>query len=211
MTDFRFRRVLVMACALAAVADGNGQTTADPLAARSKGRPDAPITVYEMSDFQCPYCRAFTLNTLPALEREYVQPGKVRFVFINLPLTSTHAHALAAAEVAMCAARQNRFWPVHDLLFRRQPQWADLADAGPYLLALGDSGGLDHKRLAQCVSSKATEPEIKADAARAARAGANRTPTFYVEGGLLEGAAPVEVFRQVLDSIYRSKTASRPR
>ena len=183
----------------------------DPLASRAKGRPDAPVTVYEMSDFQCPYCRAFTLNTLPALEREYVQPGKVRFVFINLPLTSTHAHALAAAEVAMCAARQNRFWPVHDLLFRRQPQWADLADAGPYLLALGDSAGLDHKRLAQCVSSKATEPEIKADAARAARAGANRTPTFYVEGGLLEGAAPVEVFRQVLDSIYRSKTASPPR
>jgi len=61
------------------------------------------------------------------------------------------------------------------------------------------------------VRSKATEPEITADAARAARAGANRTPTFYVEGGLLEGAAPVEVFRQVLDSIYRSKTASRPR
>ena len=211
MTDLRFRRVLVIACALAAVADGNGQTAPDPLAARSKGRRDAPVTVYEMSDFQCPYCRDFTLNTLPALEREYVRPGKVRFVFINLPLTSTHAHAVAAARVAMCAARQNRFWPVHDLLFKRQPQWSGLADPGPYLLALGDSGGLDHARLAQCVRSKATEPEITADAARAARAGANRTPTFYVEGGLLEGAAPVEVFRQVLDSIYRTKTASRPR
>ena len=211
MTDLRFRGVLAVACALAVVSDGNGQTAADPLAARSKGRRDAPVTVYEMSDFQCPYCRDFTLNTLPALEREYVQPGKVRFVFINLPLTSTHAHAVAAARVAMCAARQNRFWPVHDLLFKRQPQWAGLADPGPYLLALGDSGGLDHARLAQCVRSKATEPEITADAARAARAGANRTPTFYVEGGLLEGAAPVEVFRQVLDSIYRTKTASRPR
>src|SRR6184192_3449908 len=91
MTDLRFRRVLVIACALAAVADGNGQTAPDPLAARSKGRRDAPVTVYEMSDFQCPYCRDFTLNTLPALEREYVQPGKVRFVFINLPLTSTRS------------------------------------------------------------------------------------------------------------------------
>src|SRR2546427_3969651 len=122
MTDLRFRRVLVIACALAAVADGNGQTAPDPLAARSKGRRDAPVTVYEMSDFQCPYCRDFTLNTLPALEREYVQPGKVRFVFINLPLTSTHAHAVAAARVAMCAARQNRFWPVHDLLFKRSEE-----------------------------------------------------------------------------------------
>jgi len=211
MTDLRFRGVLAVACALAVVSDGNGQTAPDPLAARSKGRRDAPVTVYEMSDFQCPYCRDFTLNTLPALEREYVQPGKVRFVFINLPLTSTHAHAVAAAEVAMCAARQERFWPVHDLLFRRQPQWAGLADPGPYLLALGDSAGLDHARLAQCVRSKATRVEITADAARAARAGATKTPTFYVEGGLLEGAAPAEVFRQLLDSIYGSKTASRPR
>ncbi len=203
-------RILLL-CAALLVPLSPTYSQRDPLASRSKGRADAPVTVYEMSDFQCPYCRDFTLNTLPALEREYVQPGKVRFVFINLPLTSTHAHAVAAAQVAMCAARQNRFWPVHDLLFRRQPQWAGLADPGPYLLALGDSGGLDHARLAQCVRSKATEPEITADAARAARAGANRTPTFYVEGGLLEGAAPVEVFRQVLDSIYRGKTASRPR
>ena len=203
-------RILLL-CAALLVPLSPTYSQRDPLASRSKGRADAPVTVYEMSDFQCPYCRDFTLNTLPALEREYVQPGKVRFVFINLPLTSTHAHAVAAAQVAMCAARQNRFWPVHDLLFRRQPQWAGLADPGPYLLALGDSGGLDHARLAQCVRSKATEPEITADAARAARTGANRTPTFYVEGGLLEGAAPVEVFRQVLDSIYRGKTASRPR
>ena len=111
----------------------------------------------------------------------------------------------------MCAARQERFWPMHDLLFQRQPQWAGLADPGPYLLALGDSAGLDHARLAQCVRSKATRVEITADAARAARAGATKTPTFYVEGGLLEGAAPAEVFRQLLDSIYGSKTASRPR
>src|SRR5213080_1795268 len=83
----------LLGTALAAVSAGNGQ--ADPLAARTKGRRDAPVTVYEMSDFQCPYCRDFTLHTLPALEREYVQPGKVRFVFINLPLTSTHAHAVA--------------------------------------------------------------------------------------------------------------------
>src|SRR5439155_1071205 len=127
----------------------------DPLASRSKGRADAPVTVYEMSDFQCPYCRDFTLNTLPALEREYVQPGKVRFVFINLPLTSTHAHAVAAAQVAMCAARQNRFWPVHDLLFKRQLQWAGLADPGPYLLALGDSVALE---LTHCASRAWSRP-----------------------------------------------------
>src|SRR5213593_2629403 len=89
----------------------SGATQSDPLAARSKGRPDAPVTVYEMSDFQCPYCRAFALTTMPILEREYVQTGKVRLVYINLPLTTLHANAARAAELAVYAARQGKFWP----------------------------------------------------------------------------------------------------
>src|SRR5207302_9088046 len=89
---------------LTAVSAATGQAPAsppspDPLAARAKGRPDAPVTVYEMSDFQCPYCRSFALTTMPLLEKEYVQTGKVRFVYINLPLTTRHPNAAAAAEL----------------------------------------------------------------------------------------------------------------
>ncbi len=198
------RRIAAALALLALPAWGGHQS--DPLAARSLGRADAPVVVYEMSDFQCPYCRQFALTVFPTLEREFVHTGKVRFVYVNLPLTALHRHALAAAAVAMCAARQNRFWPVHDLLFQRQERWAAQEEPGPYLLALADSAGADSAELAQCVTSRATEPEIRADAARAARSGAHSTPTFYIEGSLLEGAAPVEAFRQVLDSIYRSKT-----
>ncbi len=186
---------------------GWGRRQSEPLAARSRGRPDAPVTVYEMSDFQCPYCRTFALTTLPVLEREYVATGKVRLVYINLPLTTLHAHAAAAAEVAMCAARQQKFWPLHDLLFRHQDDWAKLPEPRAYWLALGDSAGLDRARLSACVTTGATAALVRADAERARRAGATSTPTFYIEGGLLEGAAPVEVFRAVLDSIYTSKTA----
>ncbi len=182
----------------------------DPIAARAKGRVDAPVTVYEMSDFQCPYCREFALATMPLLEREYIQPGKVRFVYVNLPLTSLHNNAASAAEVALCAARQRRFWPMHDLLFRHQDQWATLASPRAVLLALGDSAGLDRARLTRCVASGATAAAVRADAERARRSGATSTPTFYIEGALLEGAAPVSVFRTVLDSIYRSKTATPP-
>jgi protein-disulfide isomerase len=182
----------------------------DPLAARAKGRADAPVTVYEMSDFQCPYCREFALGTMPVLEREYIQAGKVRFVYINLPLSSVHKNAASAAEVALCAARQRRFWPMHDLLFRHQDQWAPLPSPQRFLLALGDSAGLDRAGLARCVASGATAAEVRADAERARRSGATSTPTFYIEGALLEGAAPVTVFRAVLDSIYRSKTATPP-
>jgi protein-disulfide isomerase len=190
---------------------GAGVIQSDSLATRTKGRSDAPVTVYEMSDFQCPYCRDFALTTLPLLEREYVQAGKVRFVYINLPLSSVHPNAAAAAEVALCAARQQRFWPMHDLLFRHQKQWATLASPRAYLLALGDSAGLDQARLTSCVTSRATAGDVRADAERASRSGATTTPTFYVEGGLLEGAAPIAVFRVVLDSIYRSKTTTGPR
>src|SRR5882762_10986500 len=121
---------------------GGRVTQSDPLAARTKGRSDAPVTVYEMSDFQCPYCREFALGTMPLLEREYIQAGKVRFVYINLPLSSVHRNAVSAAEVALCAARQQRFWAMHDLLFRHQDQWAALPSPRAYLLALGDSAGL---------------------------------------------------------------------
>jgi protein-disulfide isomerase len=183
---------------------------ADPLAARSKGRPDAAVTVYEMSDFQCPYCRGFALETMPLLEQEYVATGKVRLVYINLPLTSAHRNAFAAAALALCAARQNRFWPLHDLLFHHQNDWAPLPEPRAYLLALGDSAGLDRAKLARCVTSQATAPEVEADAARARRAGARSTPTFYIEGGLIEGAPPIGVLRVVLDSIYQAKTTKAP-
>jgi protein-disulfide isomerase len=163
-----------------------------------------------MSDFQCPYCRGFALETMPALEREYVATGKVRLVYIMLPLTSAHPNAFAAAAVALCAARQNRFWPLHDLLFRHQNDWAPLPEPRAYLLALGDSAGLDRVKLTRCVTSQATAPEVEADAARARRAGARSTPTFYIEGGLIEGAPPIGVLRVVLDSIYQAKTTKAP-
>ena len=99
---------------------------------------------------------------------------------------------------------------MHDVLFRRQDQWAALASPRAYLLALGDSAGLDRARLASCVASGATAADVQADAERARRSGATSTPTFYIEGALLEGAAPVTVFRAVLDSIYRTKTATPP-
>lgn len=180
----------------------------DPLAARAKGRPRAPVLVYEMADFQCPACRQFFVSTLPTIEQDYIRTGKVRWVFVNYPLTQLHPNAAAAAELAMCAARQGRFWPMHDLLYRHQPEWAPLPDPGGYFRTLGaDSAGLRADSLAVCVTSRATAAEVEQDAAAARRAGANATPSFYIEGGLLSGAWPVADFRRVLDSIYLAKTA----
>lgn len=187
-----------------------GQTPGrDPLASRSKGAPTAPVTVYEMSDFQCPYCRKHALEVFPTIEREYLQTGKVRWVFINLPLVSIHANALPAAELAMCAARLGKFWPVHDLLFQHQETWAPLKEPGPFLLSLADSVKLPRAPLVKCLESEAARAEIQAEAQGSERAGAASTPTFYIEGGLLTGARPTELWREVLDSIYSEKAGKK--
>jgi protein-disulfide isomerase len=200
------RAALVLPGLLLASCDLAAQQQSTAIATRSMGSPTAPVTVYEMSDFQCPYCRQFALETFRALEKEYVSPGKVRWIFVNFPLTSIHPNAVAAAGTALCAARQGAFWPMHDLLYTHQDTWAPLKQPGPFLLSLADSAGISKPKLLECVKSPATESEIRAEAEGAERAGASSTPTFYIEGGLLVGAHPLPLFRQVLDSIYAEKS-----
>ena len=185
-----------------------GVSVQDPLAARTKGRPNAPITVYEMADFQCPACRDFALSTLPAIERDFIHTGKVRWVFVNFPLTQIHKNAVPAAQVAMCAARQDKFWAMHDALYQRQPQWAALDQPWPALIALADSVGVRHDSLVACLNTRATVNEITRDAQGSARTGATGTPSFYIEGGLADGAIPAAAFSRILDSIYRVKTGA---
>ncbi|MEP6688984.1 MAG: thioredoxin domain-containing protein [Gemmatimonadales bacterium] len=188
------------------VAQAKSDSAANPLAGRIRGAATAPVTVYEMSDFQCPYCRTFALTTFPQLDSLYIATGKVRWAFINFPLTSIHDNALAAAEVAMCAAQQNAFWRVHDLLYKHQDTWAPLKQPGAFFLTLADSAKISRPALLACVQAAATREAVRQEAQGAERSGAGSTPSFYIEGGLLTGAQPLPVFRQVLDSIIRIKT-----
>lgn len=185
------------------------QSADNPLATRTKGSPTAPVTVYEMSDFQCPYCKRFAEETFPEIERSYIRSGKVRWVFINFPLTSVHQHAAAAGELALCAAKQKGFWRMHDLLFQHQETWAPLKEAGPFFVSLADSAGLSKKTLLACLQAPETREALKAEAEGSQRSGATSTPTFYIEGGLMEGAVPVGVFKRVLDSVYAGKTGGK--
>ena len=198
--------MLLAGILLAAAAPLTAQGTPS-LASRTRGAATAPITVYEMSDFQCPYCRRFALNTFPELDRDYVATGKVRWVFINYPLTMLHPNAAVAAEVAMCAARAGKFWEVHDILFRNQPTWAPLSEPGAFFLTLADSVSIPVDPFRKCLADRETLQEIANDAKGASQSGASSTPSFYIEGGLLPGAQPIEVFRQILDSIYTVRSA----
>jgi protein-disulfide isomerase len=193
-----------------ALAQAKPDAPKDPLAGRTRGSVTAPVTVYEMSDFQCPYCRTFALTTFPALDSAYVATGKVRWVFVNFPLTSIHENALPAAETALCAARQNAFWRVHDLLYQYQEVWAPLKQPAAFFLSLADSAKISKPALTACVRSPETQEAVRADADGAERSGAKSTPTFYIEGGLLVGAQPLPLFRQVLDSILKTKQQQAP-
>jgi protein-disulfide isomerase len=177
-----------------------------PLSARSKGSATAPVVVYEMSDFQCPFCRRHAVEIFPTLEQEYVRTGKVRWVFINYPLTTIHPNAVPAAAFAMCAAKQNKFWPAHDLLYLHQDTWAPLKNPAPFLMTLIDSLKLAKVPVTRCLQKEETVAQIKSDAEGAVKSGAQSTPTFYVEGALIVGAQPPQLFRMVLDSIYQAKT-----
>ncbi|MGH7338455.1 MAG: DsbA family protein, partial [Myxococcota bacterium] len=148
---------LALVFGLAGAASLSGQ---DPLAPRTKGSATAPVTVYEMSDFQCPYCKRHAEETFPALEKEYIATGKVRWIFINLPLTSIHPNAVPAATFALCAAREGRFWPAHDLLFRHQQLWAPLKNPAAFFLSLADSLKLSRARVARCVQDSTVVAEI---------------------------------------------------
>jgi protein-disulfide isomerase len=179
------------------------------LAARTKGDSAAPITIYEVADFQCPACREFWEETLPGIEREYVRTGKVRLVFVNFPIVSLHRNAPAAHLVAMCAAQHGRFWPMHDLLFEKQVEWQALADPQAFFRTLAQTLGLTGEMLQACASGGRLQAMVEMETETLARSGVRSTPSFIVQGALLAGAAPLSVWRPILDSISTAVAAAR--
>ena len=179
------------------------------LAARTKGSAQAPIVIYEVSDFQCPFCRQFWAETLPALEREYINTGKARLTYLNFPIPQLHANAQPAHEAAMCAAQQDKFWRMHDLLYQHQEAWARLPDPVPYFLGLADSARADREAVAACLAAGRIRQLVQGEAQASWNAGVRSTPSFIVQGLLLAGTAPIGDFRPILDSIYASRSERR--
>jgi protein-disulfide isomerase len=167
--------------------------------ARIQGNPNAPLWVIEVSDFQCPYCKEWHDQTYKTFRDELVITGKVRLAYVNFPLSS-HQFAWPAAESAMCAAAQGKFWEMHDALFNTQQQWEVLPSPALFFDSLARAQKVDIDRWHQCVQSGKMKPLIQADHDRAERAGASATPSFMIGDKLLAGAQPIEVIRRAVDS-----------
>jgi protein-disulfide isomerase len=177
--------------------------------ARIQGSPSAPLWVIEVSDFQCPYCKQWHDETYQTFRDEYVKTGKVRLAYVNFPLAQ-HQFAWPAAESAMCAGAQGKFWNMHDALFNTQNQWEVLPSPSAFFDSLARVQGVDIARWRQCVQSGKMKAWIQADHDRAERAGAGSTPSFMIGDKLLVGAQPIDEIRRAIDSAMVRINKSTP-
>jgi len=156
------------------------------------GPEDAPVTIVEFSDFQCPYCQRSAEEVLPLILEQY--PEQVRLVYRDFPLTQIHPQALPAALAAECADDQGKFWEYHDLLFANQ---SALDDAS--LEAYAAQIGLDQAVFDQCYTSQEHLDEIRLDYQDGLTYGVSGTPAFFVNGLRIVGAQPFSVFQQAIE------------
>jgi protein-disulfide isomerase/plastocyanin len=158
------------------------------------GDPDAPVTIVEYSDFQCPFCAEFYTDTLPSLKQNYVEEGVVNLVFRDFPL-DIHPEAQSAALAASCAGDQDKFWDYHDLLFENQ---ADLGEESYHTWA--KELDLDLLQFTECLNSGTHLAAIQQDFLDGQAAGITGTPAFFINGKLVSGAQPIGVFEKEIEA-----------
>lgn len=164
------------------------------------GPANAPITIVEFSDYECPYCRQWHDEVYHRLLQDY--KDKIRFVYRDYPLSGLHPDAISAAESAYCAGEQGAYWQYHDLLF-----------SGQYALGLdsyqkyASSLKLDMAKFTDCLNKRRYQAEVQSNYQFAANLGVSSTPTFFINGLALVGAQSYDVFKQVIDMELAGKIA----
>ena len=158
------------------------------------GDEDAPVTIIEFSDFECPFCAKWNLETKGQIEEQYINTGKVKLVYMHYPL-SFHPQAEPAALASECAYEQGKFWEFHDLIFENQRVISD-ANYKKWAADLG----LDQAQFDDCYDSKKYQADVQDDFNKGQRAGVRGTPGFFVNGRLVSGAQPFSVFQQAIEA-----------
>ena len=171
----------------------------------SLGAADAPVTLFEFADYQCPFCKRFHESSFPELKTKYIDTGKVRYVVRDMPL-SFHDKAMPAAIATRCAGAQGKFWPVFNALFAAQALSAELT----HQVAI--QAGVNEKLFEACLTNPSISKSIEADIAEAERLGVTGTPGFIIAerqgsefvGSVLLGAQPVSVFIDKINSLLEA-------
>ncbi len=174
--------------------------------APASGNPNAVVTLVEFSDYECPFCIRNFQQTMPLIEQNYIQPGKVRYVFRDFPIDANHPQSIRAHEASRCALEQGKFWQLHPHLFSPPGTHTPIA-----LEDLAKKAGLDMTAFRACIASGRTTPEVRETVNLAVRLGATGTPWFFVGMRDLKtntvrivkpigGAQPYQQFASVLDA-----------
>ena len=171
------------------------------------GNSNAPITIIEFSDFQCPFCAKFHIQTLPKIMDEYIKEGKVKLVFRDFPIQSIHSNALLASVAAECANEQGKFKEMHDKLFENQNEWSS-KDTDNLIILFNQYSlemGIEKEKFDSCLKNGKYIKEIQKDLDDGRTYGVSGTPGFFIgndEMGFMElkGAHPFENFKNVIDT-----------
>ncbi len=165
------------------------------------GDKDAPVTIVEFSDFQCPFCRAFFEGAYSQIKKEYVDTGKVRIVFRDFPL-AFHEAARPASLAGQCALEQGKFWEYHDKMFQEQAKKGQgtVAFGVPELKTWATEIGLNASQFNTCLDTAKYDADVQADMDAGTDVGVSGTPSFFVNGTLLVGAQPFSAFQELIEA-----------
>ena len=141
----------------------------------TRGSDSAPITLFEYSDYQCPFCSRHATQTMPELIKNYIDQGKLKFVMREFPIVSLHSRAPAAAEAALCARDQGKYWEMHDILFENRREMSD-----ENLISYAQTIGLNTADFTTCLESDKHEAQIEKDLAEGQSMGVRGTPSFVL-------------------------------
>lgn len=195
------RRICAFALTWSVLATGRAIAQSVPVQLEGvgfeRGNRAAPVTVVEFADFGCPACAQFARETWPAIDAEFVQRGKVRWIFVPFIL-GAFPHSQKAAITAVCAGEQGAFWQVHDRLYQEQRRWSAGRDPGAVLREIALSAGLDPAPFEQCYRGREVAQQVRQFTRLARQLAVRATPTFFVGTRRVLGALPIPLFRKVL-------------
>ncbi|MCB0131173.1 MAG: thioredoxin domain-containing protein [Caldilineaceae bacterium] len=183
-----------------------------------RGDPDAPVVMFEYSDFQCPFCSRYFVQTEPAINEAYVRNGQVRVIFRDFPLVQLHPNAPAAHAASLCVAEQGAplYWEMHNQLFRTQSDWSQNPDALAYFAGLAEEIGSDMELYTQCMDLGDVAAAVQAGVDEARSKGFSGTPSFQFvnaaggDGYDIVGAKPYDNFAAYADALLAGEAPVNP-
>jgi len=172
------------------------------------GSDSAPVEVVEFADFECPACGSFATLTEPDVRSRLVDKGLIRYRFMDFPL-NMHRNTWSAHRAAWCAADQNKFWEMHDVLFQNQDRWNGEATSRPDkpIADLAKQLGLEMSKFNACVSARKYDPQIRANISEGVKRQVNATPSFLFGNKLVQNAISYDEFKRHVDTAL---SAARP-